>query len=249
MNAPFDISQCAECGKCSNREPWLFEELNDNKDCSCLDPDCWNKKIEAYIKAKVKILQKEPETDAGGNKIALVCNEYLYNEKPPYAGALDKHDYEMLELDPKVPEINAFIVSGEKAGHYCRIRVNKKPGTEPAAPATPEDKKRREEGRRIKKSIIRLCEKVNNSKFKRPDDDTLMALSSRLFIHGATVNKLSDKKTPEDIRNEIWEAVVGNIAGQLHCHAHSPLNDIDAAYGRVACDILGLSWKEFETEE
>ena len=248
--ASFDNSKCFDCPKCSNQEPWLFEELKDDKDSTCLDPECWNKKIKTHVKRIVKWLRENGMQSSNGNEITLVCNHYFHGSEPPYKGAIDKLDFEIIEMDVKVPERNAFIVSGDNVGHYCKIRLNEKPGKEPAAPMEPEDKERRAEGRRVKKSITKLYNKIQNSKFERPGDPALLKLAALFFVDNASLDQLREKdRSPEDIRNDIWKSVVDNIWAQLHSHTHAPLVKIDPAYGEIACSILGLSWKDFETEE
>ncbi|MDD5699520.1 MAG: hypothetical protein PHH77_12975, partial [Victivallaceae bacterium] len=252
--APFGCDGCMDCPKCSNKEPWLFEELKDDKDCSCLDPDCWDKNVAAFVKAEVKELRKnQMRHPVTGNSITLVCNEYLYNEKPPYTGALNKYDYEMLEMLALtgIGKANAFIVSGPDTGHYCRIRINDRPAAEPAKPKTVLDKREQLQKRRVKRALVNLYGNIEAQKNKlaRPKDETLLKLYSHLSVNHKHISQIAayEKRSPDKLRDELWQIILDNISSGLKAYSENTLEGIEDKAGRDVCKVLGFSWDEFIT--
>jgi ParB/RepB/Spo0J family partition protein len=242
LQAPFDTLACGACRRRSLMEPWLFEELKDNDSDRCLDPECWDKNVASFVKAEIKKIEKA-STD-----IVLVHNEYIWDEEKRYKNSPDTRKFEMLEVPVDKDTANAFIISGGKVGSYCRIRKNNSESSAPKKPLTIEDKHRQLQSRRVKKALTDLNDKIRTiESAPRPDDNLLMNLAAELVVKGSALSNIDDydKQDSAEQRDRVWKAVIDNIAVQLHCHAFSPLDNIDDKYGKVACKVLGLPWDEY----
>ncbi len=243
LQAPFDYLSCAKCQKRSLQEPWLFEELKDNDSDRCLDPECWDKKIAAFVKKEIKSIEKESAN------ITLIHNEYMWSGDKRYKKALDKRQLQVQQVPADKEKANAFIISGDNMGQYCRIRKNNVESAAPKKPLTLEDKRRQLQSRRVKKAITNLCGFVKSDidKIPRPADDKLVKMSTHLMVNYSSIPELDniDKMDAEKMRDKLWKSVLGNIAEKLNVHTQTNLENINEDNGKVVCRLLGLPWEDY----
>ena len=243
LQAPFDTLACGACRRRSLMEPWLFEELKDNDSDRCLDPECWDKKVASFVKAEIKKIEK------ASADITLVHNEYIWDEEKRYKNSPDTRKFEMLEVPVDKDTANAFIISGEKVGSYCRIRKNNTEAAAPKKPLTIDDKHRQLQSRRVKKALVNLCDSVKKDmgKIPRPADDKLLKLSAQLLVNYSPLSELEqvDEINADEKREELWKAVLENITEKLNSHVQVGLDHINENNGIVVCKVLGLPWDEY----
>ncbi len=250
VRAQFDNSDCFACEKNTNKQPWLFEELKDDKDCTCLDQECWNKKTKAYIKKEVQDIKNGKIKKILKNDITLIANGYYFKKETPYK-AIDKCKFEMIEVltFEGIGKANAFIVCGDDAGCYCLVRLNDEQSITPPQPKTVDDKRQQLQKRRVKKAILNLHDYISRLKdvIKKPKNDELLKLATQLLVNNspvAALDKYRDLKVI-DQRDMLWDSVLQNIIGQLHVASDCNLEYIDDKAGKVACDILRYNWDGF----
>jgi ParB/RepB/Spo0J family partition protein len=122
--APWDLEDiscdgCLPCSTCPKRtsvQPFLFPEYDHDKHDRCLDPDCWQRKHEAFI-ARIK--------EHAGEEVVLVQSGYNWQGEH----ALEPYKYDKAKRsDPKAQR--ALMVDGADAGKLIWIKSNSSPGAE-----------------------------------------------------------------------------------------------------------------------
>ncbi len=255
LDAGFPTGECADCPHRSLAEPWLFDELKDPEEDRCLDPKCWDRKTAAAVQAEVKVIKTQPE-----RKIELVTNSYCYNEKPKF-GSVDKHDFEILDNDVPEAEANAYIVGGDGAGTYCRIRKNdtaapSSGGT--AAPVIVEDPVERLEKRRWKRALEKLYEHILNNELPEPDLETLVRLIGLRgvdsiggwqddcpFEPGLDSLAAAMAAPMKEITRRQWRWIKGDIGQAIKCESETRLADLSIDAALEVCKLLNLEWDEY----
>jgi ParB family chromosome partitioning protein len=140
-----DLPACVGCQKCSTAQPGLWDDGPKGEDSRCLDPECFQAKLAAHLKAAAAAAkQKYPKLEyvyrdgmAAGEQAAakaagLPCNEYAYRfAKKNEAGARP-----------------AFVVAGKGAGTVVWLKPAEHTGGQKTVEGPKTLKQKREELRR-----------------------------------------------------------------------------------------------------
>lgn len=159
------ICACSNCQKRSGCAPDLFglTELTVKKSDSCLDRECWGKKLAAYHELKIKEVKDQHPGMIILNKARHsegtipTDNALIKNAQPAYKYSGVK------KTDPKA--IPAYIVDGPGAGRIEYVKKDSMydniPGKKPASEKTLKEKRDDLEKRRIVKFINLVMEIVS----------------------------------------------------------------------------------------
>jgi ParB/RepB/Spo0J family partition protein len=125
---PFDKSDCQKCNKRSDRggQIGLFD-FNDEGDpvkgVRCLDRECFDNKVEGFIKERFTDLKKTHK-----KLVALSVNPMCFNRRNHYQEMLESpiyHDHEFTDSDPDEDgALPAMIVYGGELGKLIFIKAS-----------------------------------------------------------------------------------------------------------------------------
>lgn len=255
--APFDLKVCKECVNRSQAAEWLFSDLQNPEQDRCLDPECFENRLQAFIEQeKYKII----EANKKGSKIYLITTSW----GPMLNGIIPPRLYKRIDNAKKQKtDPNAFNVND---GSYCWIEADEKAiaaecstaktntGTDQQKPGKTMAMRESELlHKRQKLAIEKLIKHLRESKdYVMPTLETMFRMSACLGVnpleysmsglHGfKTVQKMTENK----LLVQYWIKILDNVCGNLNQDISGTLDQIRIERAGIICDIVEIVWDDF----
>jgi ParB/RepB/Spo0J family partition protein len=256
-----DAGACSECNKRSRCEPGLWEDMGEPaQDDKCLDPRCWEKKKQAYLKARVDEL-KQKHTDlvlietSGGYEAHRDAEELLK------AKVLNSYSYDNCKKSDEGAK-PAVIVSGTGIGTVKWIKTSpssssSSSGKKTAGKKTFKEKQNELNSKRWHSVLTQIIEYINEADFQQltfiPDTALLMQV---LIAEFGTSDRHNDKpwsstlaylkkiksSSDKELLEDLWFKVAPQMAADLQWNFPiSQVNEKFVAKAKDAEILLGLN--------
>ena len=256
--APFDRAVCKDCDKRSQAAAWLFTDLQDPAEDRCLDPECYENRMEAFVKTETARIV---EANKKGGKIYLITTYYCSQQN----GVIGRDKYDRIDhLKTRPIEPNAFIVEGHSdVGSYCWIKVDEKrlntastsSGTVAGAKKekTMADREAELLHKRQRLAIEKLIKHLRESKdYTMPTLETMFRMSACMGVapleysmgglHGyKTVAKMTENK----LLAQYWIKLLDNVCGDLNQDISGTLDQVRIERAGIICDLVEITWDDF----
>ena len=191
----FDTKQCKTCVHCGTNQGDFFDKDSQLKG-ECLDKDCFNKKIQDYIKEKKKVLKEK--------KIPVMTRDQYYEETNKWTDISGDYSEAKSVLGKKA--VKNIIESGEDIA----VVFDDDTGMERIVLSTSVYRSRKNKLARLKKH------KENGGEGEPADDSRTLAKKAnridetqRRFL----IEKLEKKMTPEQLQRIVLEVMFGAESG------------------------------------
>lgn len=226
------------CSKCKNRSSvntglWDFhaDEATLLKNDRCLDTDCWELKLRAFLTLQITIEKAEYP-----NLLIAVDASTSWARKEELAKALDckvVDDFYYDKAKSSTPgALRALMIDGPKLGKTVWLKRNKQglscdeaKGAKKEGPTSLSDLKLKHERRRTALMLGDMTAAIG--KAKCPGDDYLLTLASFLGVEAKAdysstwrsyINWRSKLTSPVQVRAEIWKMTMPNMLDRIKYH-------------------------------
>ncbi len=254
-----DVGACAKCLKRSSCKPLLFADMQPDagkkKGDRCLDGDCWNAKLDAYIQREAELAHAE-----FAGKLLYIKEWRDEDVKIRLPEAETVGQYDVTDVKPTARGARpAIVITGDHKGQmrWVSLRKGAAPKKAPGGPKPLSERREALAGRRAKLTIEMIREVLADS--TAPAQNTLGNLVALAAAFGLSppevvkgVTQGGDEWEQHKIYAEdkglgkaaLWEGLKQRLAGEMvFYNTAGTVGRLEAA--QKICEVLGVDFEAF----